>query len=112
MYLRRVVVENFRGIRRVEMELDKSTVLIGENNAGKSTVVDAIRLCLERPLSRRGTIFDDYDHHLCDGAASFSEAPPASITLDFLRTGRTNGRTELSRPSTASSAWTPKTGIT
>ena len=41
-----LLMENFRGIRRLELDLDEITVLIGENNSGKTAVLDALRLCL------------------------------------------------------------------
>ena len=69
---------------RVELDLDGTTVLIGENNSGKSSLIDAIRLCLDRALYRRGgSGFDDYDHHLAGGDSPLSDAPTRSVTLDF-----------------------------
>ena len=48
-YFSRVVVRNFRGIAEltVDISVDAPTVLVGPNNAGKSTVLDAIGLCLQ-----------------------------------------------------------------
>ena len=45
MLLRRVEVENFRGLRSAVVEFDSTTALIGENSAGKSTLLDAIAIC-------------------------------------------------------------------
>jgi putative ATP-dependent endonuclease of the OLD family len=45
MLLRRVEVRNFRGLRSAAVELDPTTALIGENSAGKSTLLDAIAIC-------------------------------------------------------------------
>ena len=36
--LRTLRIENFRGIQALDLELGDVTVLIGENNAGKTTV--------------------------------------------------------------------------
>ena len=36
MFLKEVRVNNFRSLRDVNVKLDESTILIGENNAGKS----------------------------------------------------------------------------
>lgn len=37
MSLRRIDIKHFRGIRGLSLELDKVTVLIGENNTAKTT---------------------------------------------------------------------------
>src|SRR5262249_34232284 len=62
MLLRQVTVENFRGIKKVTVDLDETTVLIGENNSGKTSFIDALRLSTDKGLARRGNPFDDYDH--------------------------------------------------
>jgi predicted ATP-dependent endonuclease of OLD family len=48
-YVSRITVSNFRGIQNVVLDLGASApiVLVGPNNAGKSTVLDAIGLCLQ-----------------------------------------------------------------
>jgi putative ATP-dependent endonuclease of the OLD family len=45
MLLRRIEVENFRGLRSAVVELDETTALIGENSAGKTTLLDAVAIC-------------------------------------------------------------------
>jgi putative ATP-dependent endonuclease of the OLD family len=45
MLLRRVEVRNFRGLRSATIDLDPTTALVGENSAGKSTLLDAIAIC-------------------------------------------------------------------
>ena len=45
MLLRRIEVENFRGLRSAVVELDGTTALIGENSAGKTTLLDAVAIC-------------------------------------------------------------------
>lgn len=46
MKLTDIKIKNFRGVRSLHLPLDSLTVLIGENNTGKSTVLEAIRLAL------------------------------------------------------------------
>lgn len=44
MHLVRVRVRNFRGIAEGEVHLNGHTVLVGDNNAGKSTLLEAVAL--------------------------------------------------------------------
>lgn len=46
MKLQKVVVKNFRKLNDVEILLDDSTFLIGANNAGKTSTLDAIEILL------------------------------------------------------------------
>ena len=48
MCITRIHIENFRSIRNLNMNLGDSTVLIGQNNAGKTAILDAIRIVLTR----------------------------------------------------------------
>lgn len=46
MYLEKFVIKNFRGIKHLELVFKKGiNILIGENNSGKSTIIDALRIC-------------------------------------------------------------------
>ncbi|MCB9550358.1 MAG: AAA family ATPase [Myxococcales bacterium] len=45
--LTRLIIENFRGLRRFDAEFDASTVLLGPNSSGKTSVLHAIRLAGE-----------------------------------------------------------------
>lgn len=47
-----VRVRNFRSLRNVNITLDWFTVLIGENNAGKSNFIDAIKIAIGIGLKR------------------------------------------------------------
>jgi putative ATP-dependent endonuclease of the OLD family len=83
MKLRTITVENFRGIKKAQLHLANVTVLIGENNTGKTTFLDAIRLCLGRQTPRKGSQFEDYDYHLDSPNAVPATAAPITITFDF-----------------------------
>ncbi|WP_246208234.1 ATP-dependent nuclease [Bradyrhizobium rifense] len=58
-----VTIENFRGIRSTKLVLPDHAVLIGDNNTGKSSVLEAIDLALGPDrLSRRPPV-DEHDFY-------------------------------------------------
>jgi len=67
----------------VKVSLDQTTVLIGENNSGKTSFLDAIRLCLSRAGTRRGGGLEDYDYHLPTAHAQPEQVDKLAIVLDF-----------------------------
>ena len=57
MYLKTLTVNNFRSFERSEIPLCSDlTILVGENNGGKSNAIDAIRL-LTTPLGGRRELY-------------------------------------------------------
>lgn len=83
MMLRNVKIENFRGIRNLDLDLEVRTVLIGENNCGKTSILEGIRLALSRGIGRRSNPFEDHDYHLTGGQANPGSAGPLRIVLSF-----------------------------
>ena len=83
MRLTKIDIKNFRGIEELSLSLDDICVLIGENNSGKTTILDAINLCLTSSLTRKGSIFEEYDYHLVDASADPAKAKSIEITLKF-----------------------------
>ena len=81
MFLKEVKVQNFRSLKNVDITFDESTILIGENNAGKSTLLDAIK----KGLSRTGTrfLFDDYDFFMDSEMSSPKDSDGIKIILIF-----------------------------
>ena len=61
MQITAIKIKNFRGLREVEMPLSQTTVMIGENNSGKTSVLECISLALGRRWGQRGTGFSEYD---------------------------------------------------
>lgn len=51
-------IENFRACRNVTLPLDSYTPLVGQNNAGKSTILEAIRWVL-KPTALKAADFND-----------------------------------------------------
>ncbi len=47
MKLIKVKIENFRGYKNSEIELSKLSVIIGKNDVGKSTLLDALNIFFE-----------------------------------------------------------------
>lgn len=48
MYIKRVVIKNFRNLKSIDLHLDPGlTCLVGENNSGKSNFIMALRLVLD-----------------------------------------------------------------
>lgn len=78
-------IRNFRGIRDLTLELDETTVLIGENNTGKTAVLQAIERCLA-PREPDSRVFDEYDYRLESETASPEGADPILIELRFEET--------------------------
>ncbi|MCK7579539.1 MAG: YjbD family protein [Chromatiales bacterium] len=84
MQLTGLKIEHYRGIKSLELTLDTTTVLIGENNCGKTTVLHALRACLHTLRSAgRAAPFDEFDLHFDSRSADPTTAPPIVITLTF-----------------------------
>jgi putative ATP-dependent endonuclease of the OLD family len=81
MQISRLHIENFRSIKNLDIELGDTTVFIGPNNAGKSAILDAIRIVLTRRWGQRGTGFTEHDIHRPDERGDPRTLPPVSITL-------------------------------
>ncbi len=62
MYLKEVYIKNFRSIKECKIALDNFTVFIGENNAGKTAILDAIRIGLNKSFNANS--FNEYDFHM------------------------------------------------
>lgn len=56
-------ITNFRGIAKARIHFNGHTVLIGDNNAGKSTVFEAIDLVLGPDRSSRVPVIDEHDFY-------------------------------------------------
>ena len=59
MLLTRICIKHFRGIEELTIPLEQCTVLIGENNTGKTSVLEAVHTCLSRNLSRKVVPFGE-----------------------------------------------------
>ena len=64
MRVSRIEIRNFRSIRHLVVDLGETTVFVGPNNAGKTAILDALRIPLTRRWGQRGTGFTEYDVHV------------------------------------------------
>jgi putative ATP-dependent endonuclease of OLD family len=74
-------IENFRSIKSLDLDLGETTVFIGPNNAGKTAILDAIRIALTRRWGQRGTGFTEYDIHLAKEGDDPKTSPGVVIEL-------------------------------
>lgn len=81
MRITRLSISNFRSIKALDLDLNETTVLIGPNNAGKTAILDAVRIVLMRRWGQHGTGFTEYDIHLADEDADPKAPPGISIEI-------------------------------
>jgi len=85
MRLTKVKIENLRGIALAEVELDRDiTVLIGADNTGKTTLLEALRLCLDAVKSDKACNFTEYDFYRDNTCHNLAACKPITLTLTFL----------------------------
>ena len=84
MLLSKISIKNFRGIDELTIAFEQCTVLIGENNTGKTSVLEAVHSCLSRNLSRKVVPFGEYDFHLTAAKPEPSSAPPIEMDFTFV----------------------------
>ncbi|MCE2507867.1 MAG: DUF2813 domain-containing protein [Nitrosopumilaceae archaeon] len=83
--LERIDIKRFRGIRQVSLKLEAgTTVLIGENNTGKSSILEAIRKCLAGSALSSRDAFLEYDHHMAGKDDRPADGDPIEIVLYFV----------------------------
>lgn len=81
MRIARIHIQNFRSIKDLVVNLGETTVFIGQNNAGKTAIIDAVRIVLTRRWGQRGTGFTENDVHRLEPNCDPRTQPPVTITL-------------------------------
>ena len=81
MRVTRIEIQNFRSIKHLVVDLGKTTVFVGPNNAGKTAILDALRIALTRRWGQRGTGFTEYDVHLAGDDDDPKASPGVSIEI-------------------------------
>lgn len=64
MFLEKLIIQNFRTIENLTLNFNKGlNILIGENNSGKTAIIDALRICIGFGNLRRDIYVRDSDFH-------------------------------------------------
>jgi len=82
MKLESIRVENFRALRHAQLGFDDTTVLIGENDCGKSSLLEALAIVLD-PEGGAAPRFQAWHFHRVAPRAGAQAAGPIRITLRF-----------------------------
>ena len=61
MRIRRVQIEHFRGIEKADIALGGTTLFVGPNNVGKSTLLEALDLTLGSDRLSRTDAINEHD---------------------------------------------------
>jgi putative ATP-dependent endonuclease of OLD family len=81
--LRHLRIKNFRNLVDVEMPIDDTTVLLGENNSGKTAILDALYFVLTRARPERDSPFQPFDYYLSNEESSPRDGAGIAIDLVF-----------------------------
>jgi putative ATP-dependent endonuclease of OLD family len=83
MKLREIRVRNFRCLVDVTVPIDDTTILVGENNSGKTALLNALRIALTRAVGGRVAQFDEYDYHMEKAGQSPETCEGITVELWF-----------------------------
>ena len=91
MRIARIRIENFRGIKQAEILLPEHAVLVGDNNTGKSTVLEAIDLVLGPERLARQPPVDEHDFYA--GRYFDADGNPVPIVVEVVVIGLVDEQT-------------------
>ena len=83
MYLSRLEIENFRGIRSAKIDFGDTTVLIGENDSGKTSLLEAICLVLSPSVEKPSIVFRPQDFFMVASLKGYQPVGPLFMRLTF-----------------------------
>ncbi|WP_301006788.1 MULTISPECIES: AAA family ATPase, partial [Helicobacter] len=89
MKLVKIKIENFRSYDNVEVELSNLSVIVGQNDVGKSTLLDALNIFFEneKPLHNDNNIFSQKEEIII--TAFFEADKQMEIFLDSAESEKT-----------------------
>lgn len=65
MYISKLIISNFRIFNEITLSFNKGVnILIGENNSGKTAIIDALRICLGYGKSDNSIFIQESDIHV------------------------------------------------
>lgn len=82
MRITQLKVENFRGIKKGELLIPCHAVMVGDNNIGKSSLLEAIDLVLGPERLSRRPVIDEHDFYA--GRYIDVEGQPVSINVEVM----------------------------
>ena len=82
LIVRQLKIENFRGIKNGTVDFQGHTLLVGGNNAGKSTICEALELILGPERGYRRPIVNEHDFHA--GRYLNESGEPVYIKIDVV----------------------------
>jgi putative ATP-dependent endonuclease of OLD family len=82
LIVRRLLIENFRGVKNGSIDFHGHTLLVGGNNAGKSTICEALELVLGPERAYRRPIVNEHDFHA--GRYLDEDDNPVYIKIDVV----------------------------
>ncbi len=85
MRIARIKIKNFRGIAKANLLLPEHAVFVGDNNSGKSTILEAIDLVLGPDRLSRRSVVDEHDFYA--GQYIGSDENPAEINVEVVVVG-------------------------
>lgn len=84
MKLVNIKINNFRGIKQCDLNVPAQAVLVGDNNSGKSTILEAIDLVLGPERLARKPAIDEHDFYA--GQYLDAENNPIEISIEVIIT--------------------------
>ena len=82
LIVRHLSIQNFRGVNKGSVDFQGHTLLVGGNNAGKSTICEALELVLGPERAYRRPIVNEHDFHA--GRYLDDDGNPIYIKLDVV----------------------------
>lgn len=82
LIVRQLLIENFRGVKSGSIDFLGHTLLVGGNNAGKSTICEALELVLGPERAYRRPIVNEHDFHA--GRYLDEDGNPVYIKIDVV----------------------------
>ena len=83
MYLTSLTVENYRAVRSARVGFDSTTVLIGENDCGKSSLLEALAIALDPDGGEEPPRFRPWHFHRTAPRPDAPAAGPIRLSLGF-----------------------------